>query len=531
MSIDQARFTSARRSRGSTLLVAIVLLLLMSVITVIALSVANVEQRTSGNDARAKMVQQVADAGINHATELLRLNIVAWLPQPKGPVNAALWERCQAADDTFPCGTEPDAVRRGNSYRFIGGTTDVDGDGAVSALEERMLPMPQIASESSGQAVTAIGNFTVNYGVGALLCRLDITVDVAVTPTTCTVTAADTGIPMAITLVSRSQIPGERSSATIAKTVATYSIINVPPNTPPVVATGIVDGLGTATVVANPDSGGPGIPISVWSRRNFNHTNGTWQTCQLGEFFSNGTPNVLDGVAVCDACECPADSTMSHAHGASDVEGFDILDVDGNTDGTGTGALLDSDFFPCDLFQFVFGVRARQDIAPVDGFCETHLDADNDGTPDVVEWLSTAATEITDCGSLDADSEGLYWLNGSNPNAARSCTFDGQVGSPTSPVVIVSDVPIRLNTTTIFGVIYGRDPDTTVLATTGGDAGFAPGGGQGTLYGAIVVEGTGTPNGNVTLVGLPDIFKGLGGLKDNTPVGEVPGAWTDRFSY
>jgi hypothetical protein len=524
MTIARHRFQSPRAARGTTLLVAIILLLLMSLVTLIGVSVANVEQRTSGNDLRAKLVNQVADAGINHATELMRLKLVAWLPQPKGPIDATLWERCQNNDESFPCGTERDATRRGNSYRFIGGTVDVDGDGSVSAIERRMMPLPTIATVGSGQAMTNVGAFNVRYGVGALLCRLDVTVDVATTPTTCTVTAADTGIPMAITLVSRAQVPGEGSSATLAKTVATYSIVNIPPETPPVVATGIVDGLGTATVVSNPNSGGPGIPISVWTRKNFVHTQGTWQTCQLGEFYANGTPNVLDGVAVCDACECPADATLSQAQGNNDIEGLDILDVDGNTTGTGTGALLDSDFFPCDLFKFVFGVAARRDTDN-DGFCETHIDTDGDGTPDVQEWLETSATRITDCGVLDAESQGLYWMTGA------ACNFDGQVGSPRDPVIVISDAPIKLNTTTVYGVIYGRDPDTVVSATTGGDAGFQPGGGQGTLYGALIVEGTGTPNGNVTLVGLPDIFKGLNGLKDNTPVGEVPGAWTDRFSY
>ena len=55
--------SSARRQSGSVLFVALVLLLLAGLLTVVALKAGVYEQRSTGNDVRARVVNEVAEAG------------------------------------------------------------------------------------------------------------------------------------------------------------------------------------------------------------------------------------------------------------------------------------------------------------------------------------------------------------------------------------------------------------------------------------------------------------------------------------
>src|SRR5688572_27747660 len=82
-----------RHARGNALVVAVILLLLASVITLLTLNVGIFEQRTSGNDARAKLIAEVAEAGIAQGAEFFRLQPA--LLKPSGN-----WVQC--TDDSFP---------------------------------------------------------------------------------------------------------------------------------------------------------------------------------------------------------------------------------------------------------------------------------------------------------------------------------------------------------------------------------------------------------------------------------------------
>src|SRR3990167_1772565 len=110
---NSSRATS-RLQQGSTLLVAVVILLLASLMALMAMNVGVFEQRSSGNDLRAKVVHQVAEAGLAQGFEyLFRAN-------PALLDNAGSWELCGASDTTFPCGAV-DASVRGTMYRLTAG--------------------------------------------------------------------------------------------------------------------------------------------------------------------------------------------------------------------------------------------------------------------------------------------------------------------------------------------------------------------------------------------------------------------------
>src|SRR6478609_746494 len=115
-----------RLQRGNALVVAVVLLLLASIITLLTLNVGLFEQRTSGNDARAKLVSEVAEAGIAQGAEFFRM-------QPTLLKPGAQWVSCATEGTKFPCGSITDATRRASMYYWknTGASGDIDNDGTA----------------------------------------------------------------------------------------------------------------------------------------------------------------------------------------------------------------------------------------------------------------------------------------------------------------------------------------------------------------------------------------------------------------
>ena len=88
-------YTLHRGARGNALVVAVILLLLASVITLLTLNVGLFEQRTSGNDVRAKIIAEVAEAGVAQGAEYFRMVPTALQP-------GANWVQCTDNDTTCP---------------------------------------------------------------------------------------------------------------------------------------------------------------------------------------------------------------------------------------------------------------------------------------------------------------------------------------------------------------------------------------------------------------------------------------------
>lgn len=500
------------RQRGSALTVAIVLLLLLTLAIFVAMPAILGEQRVSGNDVRAKIAQHVAEAGLSHGREFLRLNSTL-IPDPLVATDATKWVVCGAADTTFPCGTiESDVANsalRARHYRYIGGS---DGR-TVTFSPGRMY-------DGTGNDA---GNFNASYDVGVLLCRLNTTSD-------CTLTAASTTATSMFTLVARGTVTDEGTTATVSETIGTFRLINLSTNIPPVMAAGTITGLGSATVVGNPGVAPP-KGLAIWARNNFDGSGGSWQTCQQDEYFRSDITGVVmmgknKNVPTCDDCACNVGQRVSSA---STGEGEDVLDST-NTDG-GKAFAGSPYYYPCDMFEYVLGVKARNDT-DADGVCET-LKLD-DGVPteaDVVEWL-TANAEIKACGDLNADSAGVIWVQG-------PCTggnaLTGQIGSPDNPVVLVIDGSLKLNTNVkFFGLIFLRYTGTDFTACVADGTGcpeLEPGGGGAKVYGSLVMEGGGKINGTVDIIYLPQLVSAFNESPGNNRFAGLPGSWSDRVAY
>lgn len=593
--------------RGTTLIVVLILILLASVMALFAVKVNLGEQRASGDDVKTRVMRETVEAALTQGAEYMHsLNSTQLDPF----ANTAAWTQCPTGTDkSFPCGAVPSTgvsgtkvdpatgtattitpARRANMYYYTGSTSDttnfdIDGNGSVDAMEARMLPLKQRLTKMT----TAGNGFTVQYGVGVVLCALKMPGGVAQTAIECATNAAEESGTFAYTLVAVGSIPGEAAHITLTQTVGAYNLLNFPPGAPPLVASGMIDVTGTAQVVTNPNSGGPGVPISMWTRGSVDKT-GTTNTCYYDEFVrngqkngNNGTPTLepplnsdpnagpivtqADQIMRCDTCSCTDQDSLSFSKSGNNKQlGMDILQCStGPTtpcDGTqraDAGANFDikPNEFPCDLFQFVFKTQSHRD-ADGDYFCEKQIVAyykASDGNPDPSvpaagaamgadeKFLYQHAVKINPttanaakvkstqlwagCASLGTSDYGIYW------DQTGSCTIksNATAGSVLYPLLLVADGSLTVQGT-FFGMVFVRATGSADLdPATGGNATLNMNSGA-ALYGAVVVQGRATKvNGNAAIIYSDKVLANIGKNAVPPAWGNVPGSWSDRFSY
>jgi Tfp pilus assembly protein PilX len=507
------------RQRGvTTLAIALLLLAILTIITLLSLSTGFFEQRTAINENRSKLAAHASETGVQQGMEFFRANsrdlLTNWLYPPTA-VTQRRWVLCGATDTSFPCGAEPNQNRRSRSYRY-----QEPGTGNLF-INFGAAPF------QGTQAVAAMGNFSVAYQAGALLCMVN--------PDTGTCDCrqedgATCGLdntklfagPMAITIVSRStldvggQVEGGRG--TVKATMASFRTIPNPPDVP-IIASGYIDGSGNVDVVPNPNAAGFGIPLSIWAQGESRIVEGgAMDTCHRGEFMASGSPVLFQNVQTCSDCRCQnlpwGKGKISGHKGAIRVEGRDVLDVDG--DG---GEIPDSRYFPStgtddpnnslddSLFEYVFG----QDVE------------DESGTPLMcsgisceVKYLTDNAQAVTSCDALNSSSAGLYWYGGTG-----TCSLSGDIGTPNNPVVLVSNGPIVMTAARIFGVLFQRNTTTAEFSTAG----------RTEVYGAVVVDGLVNLRGQPAFIYDETVLNNVSTSPAFTRYGLVAGSWSDLDSF
>ncbi|MCM2341282.1 MAG: hypothetical protein NDI87_09000 [Rhodoferax sp.] len=134
-------------------------------------------------------------------------------------------------------------------------------------------------------------------------------------------------------------------------------------NAPPMMGAGNIPLNGNYSVVANPNGGGQGVPVSVWSKVVIPPLSGSAATCQLGEYLQAGN-------------NCTESLSSSSKYG-SDLVGADPITLAPPTN------------FPDDVFQYVFGVPSN--------------------AYGIVK--AQANTTVTNCSNL-AGLSGIVWVTG-----------------------------------------------------------------------------------------------------------------------
>lgn len=562
--------TGRRQERGNILILVVILLLLASLFTLFALNVGRFEQKTSGNDLRAKIVQEVADAGISQGVEFFNADKTVF-------ANNDNWRLCGAAETAFPCGAVPGA-RRGEMYAYVNANPD-------ASLADR-----QILEADLPLAFAQAGGFDVDRQVGAVLCRV-----AAIPPVgggvECTDDIADASTTWVVTVVSKATLTGEGSSATATQTIGAYNIFNVNTGIPPLVASGTVAVGGGFQIVTAPDAAGTGVATSVWTRLDVD-SNGTPNTCYFEEFLRQGGtssgPGYYEGIAVCHTCTCPTGNSLSYGQGTVFCEGADIVDieaVDANDAACPTVANLSirREEFPKDMFAFLFGQNAWQDIDR-DGiavgspctiaalnchFGEQRI-IDSCTYPDPATGVQKTAVlpadtcyllnikskihigdginDAAECAALGTTTSGVVWNHSQTitesgtgtglglPGYDCETTLRGvnQLGTPLKPVALIYDGVLTQVHFQLYGLLFVREPNATITLDkiTGGSGELGMNGGA-VIYGAAVVQGRVTSGGGGTaaIVYNKDVLFNLINDPKNVNPTSIPGSWTDRLRY
>jgi hypothetical protein len=579
--------TPASRQSGAVLFVAKMMLLLAGLLTLFALKVGVFEQRSTGNDVRERAVTEVAEAGLAQGFEYLMRQHAELLADP------GHWERCDAGDETFPCGAISAATfdhdgdpataevsRRGTMYRLKADDTHVIA-GIDLELSKFMLPL-------SAKIGAVPNGWNAAYGVAPVLCFAEHAENPGAGGIPCgSGSGGPGGTSVSIaTFVSVAKLVDEGASKTLVQTVGQYPKLTDDLLTmPPITASGSAGVTGTLQVVTNPNAGGPGVPVSVWSRVDVDKT-GTTNTCYADEFFrytpGGATPTLYQGTIRCDECRCDAKGappTLSYdSSGNVQVEGIDVLDVDAGTDSTtgyhqgghvGVNFNVRADAqshaagiceFPRDMFEYVFGTAAWQDT-DADCFAETKLgpvvyqNPDNPAASALVgpdeAYLYKNADKIipkvanapllkagqagTTALLSSAASSGMIWCQRQSPGDC-DIRSNVQVGTPSAPVILILDGPVSIQGK-VFGFVFIRDTGNALDPTTGSSL---PGGcpnncilqmnAGAAVYGALVLQGQMKSNGTSAVIYDAHVLRAV--IEQAGPVyATLPGAWSDRRSY
>ena len=476
-----------RQNGGLTIFSAVILLSLLVVMLLYSTRVHQSEQRISANECRQKLAFQAAESAAEQAIEYLLANnsrVLSASPDavPDGSggtrpgwfdATAGVWAACpNNAGADHPCGGSIPASNLASSFFYDNPGTTNTGKFDTVPINISMLPAETTAR------------------VSAVLCQVDFA-----NPSGSCIAAPAPGDNVAlssfvITVLAYGYAdcidPADTAtcqvSAVIAQPLTNYSRARGSPAVP-LTARTTFPPTGTVEVVPNPNAGGRGVPVSVWANANPSCSSGVatlgsgdWATCEYHEWYE--TDEIPDDM-ICSvpSCSCSKSEAISYTVGTEDQMGIDMLE-DSN--------------FPCDLFEFFFGVPKSE-----------------------YQVVKSAARVIADCDSLGPESHGIYWVSGPD------CRLDGTnvVGSPQLPVMLISAAQNTTFTGTnnIFGVIFISDveaPDATWDAS-----------GTNIVYGSVIIDAElDSFVGTFKAIYIEDVSLLAAG---NNGIGTLSGGWRD----
>jgi type II secretory pathway pseudopilin PulG len=439
-----------RQKGGLTIFAAVVILSLLTLMLIYSTQSQKAEQRISANEYRQKLAFHAAESGADQAIEYLLANSARLLsasatavPDGSGgsrpgwfDATAGVWAACPGTPNSgHPCGGDIAAGTISNSSFYDDPATIVAGKYDSIPINLEMLP-----SASTARVSAVLCQVDFDNPAGGCMSAPGVGDDVS--QATYVVTVLSYGYADCTDPTNTDTCV---VSATIAMPLTNYSFSNGSPAVPLTTKTTFPP-TGTAEIVPNPNAGGVGVPVSVWANANPECStgpaslgSGDWATCEYHEWYED---DEIPADMACEvpSCSCAKSEAISYTVGVDDVLGID---------------LLEDASFPCDLFDFFFGVPRSQ-----------------------YQVVKSAARVIQDCDGLGPNSHGIYWVSGSE------CRLDGNnvVGSPDWPVMLIS----AAGTTTftggnhIYGVIFLTDvevPDAEWNAS-----------GTNIVYGSVIID-------------------------------------------
>ncbi len=444
------------------------------------------EQRVSSNETRQKIAFHAAEAAINQGLEYVLANAQRMfdagpeaMPDGVGGFRAGWfandgvtpgWQSCagHTGEADHPCGGELPVTA--GSFFYDDPTTNSGTDSLP--INAGLLPANTAARVSLVMCVVDFGDpeggcLGAPSGAGAEQKAVAI------------IQLMGYGFADCSDVADLSTCTAQ---ARIARPMSNFKSISGSPVVP-LTAKKTFPPSGASEIVPNPNAGGVGVPISVWTNNNTACNQevavwgqGSWATCEMHEWY--GQDSIPDDV-VCNntPCMCAQAESISYSAGVTTYGGIDIV-VD--------------DSFPCDLFEYYFGVPRS-----------------------LYEVIKSSATIISNCSELGPDSTGLYWVSGSSCHIAANAV----VGSPQHPIVLISAASATRmeGGVQIFGVLYIFDGEdiNAEFSSIGTDQ----------VYGAVIVDASfGNYNGTFQIVYSEAILARASGVNG---LGSVSGGWRD----
>ncbi|WP_428353044.1 pilus assembly PilX family protein [Methyloprofundus sp.] len=283
----------------------------------------------------------------------------------------------------------------------------------------------------------------------------------------------------------------------------------------PLIVDGPIDVSGSMEIVVNPNGGGAGIPLSMWTSETITLGNNSAGTCHMHEYLDSD--DMLDPVnnpyQVCDPnkCFCLDNERISNTvdddnPNGNSTPGYDTISTSsGYSDGSGIAPNSDIDEigFPDDMFAYVTGTPGP-------------------------EW-ETKKGEIAangglynNCNDLNTNTTGNIWIEG-------DCDLKNDIASVVAPVLLIVHGNLTITGGKIFGVVFIFAKENVIdLEVTGN--------GNGAVYGALISD---KPlkiltNGSFDIVYQKRIFDaiyGTGGIDETSDafkdIARVAGTWRD----
>ncbi len=422
----------------ATLTIGVVMLLIITLMTIYATRSGILDIRTAADRARYAQAMAQAERFVEQG--------FAWVMRNRDNLDPNVWTGAThygacSGGAAVPCG-DGNTNRYDNTYRYVcygDGNNDGRIDGTVSCGSRVVFYLV-------GQTHAATATQT-NYDI-----------------------VARGGILAYDEQGNIENLSSLRATAVVKQGIYFYSINNPDEVPAPFVAAGNVDLSGNYSLVTNPNGGGNGVAVSVWTANSVT-TGGSSATCQLTEFNITGT----------------CTSTMALSSGGIPTNPYmdDLVENDAN--------------FPADLFNYLFGVPSADYVSKKNQF-----------------------TQISDCDDLSGASRGLIWYKNTTN---EECSPTSDVGSADHPVILVvedADFAFRGNDD-FYGILFLFSPNTagSLAALNGG----------GTLHGSVINDnpasaGT-TLNGGFKLIYDPSVMGKIFTTVETMGLAKLPGSWTD----
>jgi len=424
MSLYKNLISLKRQQGAATLLVSIVLLIGVTLITIFAARVGVMDQRISGNELRHKVALASAEAGLEQAAAYLSAN-----PALHDGNVADGWATCTGSTTIFPCTlTGAEMV-----------LADVVVGTSITPSIDNILPLSESFLIKTTDTIIALGQGTSDDNTGAAIAQVAFA---------------------KVSLLTPGEVP------------------------PLMLPTG--DLSGNFNIVPNPNGGGPGVPISVWSKDTLDTSGSNWKTCDHGDFQHAGDicmdtkGNGVDG----DSWEhCSCSTERSNSTNVNE----DIV-------------MYPASEFPLSPFVYLFG-----DEASGDTFANL--------SPEIYARAEATGLVLDDCTALSSSFSGLVgsslvWVTG-------DCLIGAGVviGSRDKPIILVVEGELRVNAgAEAWGVLMGLDE----FVLNGGPV----------IHGSAISEiPSDLTNGTYSQVYDSSVFDNLRNDTINTEIAKVSYSW------